>query len=236
MEYEKYIVPIYTSQESKTEPDENDFNGNGIIIGKFLITAGHVVMNDDIPVNTIENVWFKYNNVPYKLSESPIYYEYDKPYQVIGCSTLQKLDLAIYVIETEINSPIEFVNDTDDYKYRDCSYYGYTMNEDSNQLDFDVVDQMQVYLKATERRGDCCYYIDNCYEVTTNYLFKKGNSGGSIFQNDRFVGLFVALPYDENHNPLTNKYRCVSAKYINNIIQSLQCSLSSQNVVSLKTS
>jgi hypothetical protein len=216
MKYEKYIVPIFTSDESKTTPSENDFNGNGVIIGKHFITAAHVVKRDKTTDQLFTNVWFKFDEKFYKLT-NPVYFEYDKNVKAIDKNTFCKLDLSIYAIDETIKSPIDFIENQSEYL--DCYYYGYSMNEDNKQLNYDIALSPKVYAKTTERRGGNPYVIENCFRYDTKYPLTKGNSGGAIFHDNKFVGLLVSVAENEQYIPIW--YRCISAKYINEKIKHL---------------
>ena len=219
MEYEKYIVPIFTSDESKTTPSENDFNGNGVIIGKHFITAAHVVKRDKTTDQLFTNVWFKFEEQFYKLTE-PIYIRYAEDTQMMEANKVRTFDLAIYDINEFVNSPIEYADEQDDYL--NCSYYGYSMNEKTKQLSYDVVDTMKIYTKVVDNRNSRPpYYIDNCYEFCPEKELKHGNSGGAMFQGNKFVGLFVSIPLNKENKPIIYRSRCISAKYISEIINSL---------------
>ena len=155
MENNKYIVQIFISKDFDSMPVEDDFNGNGIIIGNYLITAGHVVENNETPAKPVKNVWFKFENELYKISEAPLCFEKGEQYQKIGDKTLLKLDLAIYSIEEKIHSSIEFVDNQKEYT--NCSYYGYSMNEETKQLMTNHTNSIKVYTNTPERRQDVVY-------------------------------------------------------------------------------
>lgn len=205
MDYKKYIVPIYTSKEPKSEPSVSNCYGTGFIIGKYLITAGHVVDGFDY-------VWYKFDGFYHQLT-NPIDFELGREecYRIeqLNAETTIRVDLAIYEIG-ECGSPLQLGWFR---KGITCVYYGYTLTDNSVQECF--FESLPLYKNI--RHNDLI--LANC-----NFLECKdivpGNSGGPLLDENKVVGMVVA---DYKRQDGTLKGCCsLSSLYIRYKLSSLK--------------
>ena len=172
MNYFKYIVPIFTSKESKDEPSPDDYCGTGFIVGNYLITAGHVVYG-------FKYVWYKFDGRFYLLPKFEVCelgrYEENR-YNRIDKDMIIKEDLAIVEIG-DCDSPLKFGIQDEDMS---CVYHGYSFKDGAIKEDHINID-----LNIKRDKFINCKY--------SKYLdFVSGNSGGPIFNGDCIVGMLVS--------------------------------------------
>lgn|GEM_PF-919170 len=195
-----YVVWITSNQvstnEETNELEKSVHNGNGVLVGDLLITAGHVVKKGS-------DHTFRFNDHIFKL----------KDLEEIFISTAKEnyeYDLAVYKI-SGINSPLTLSPKKPEINHILTSK-SYSMGKGYIACDATVID-------TSEESG--LYY-----GVETSVSLKEGSSGSPLFDGNQVFGIIVAGNNDKNEkvNPELSLNTCyvLSSSAINEIINQIK--------------
>ncbi|MCR4848598.1 MAG: hypothetical protein K5920_07115 [Bacteroidales bacterium] len=205
-EYDKYMVPLFIVKNDDT------FIGNGVIIGKYLVTAAHVSICSTCKRN-IQYLYFRYEGYYVEINDSMVVFDGRCGSGKVSpdkCGNHD--DLIVYELNEIYNSfklsdnSIKPGDELANSPFRRDGHNRYIIKQDKFVC--------KVVALKEGRLGNQTYPWENCFRVTNEWFFSPGNSGSALFKKDVVYGILITANQD-GHGPCGT---VIEAKYIKIII------------------
>ena len=171
MELEQFVLPIFDVLGSQC--------GCGFFVGNHFITAGHVVLECNLPLI----IFYKRKKLQLN-SDNLINLKYEKKVTTdIKCG-----DIAIFALE-DINSPLVLADYIPTYgrKLICISFDTIVLNSDPNSSIFENNEKISMVKTIASVREE---QQGNFFACNTESILHKGNSGSPLIDSDnRVVGI-----------------------------------------------
>lgn len=212
-----FIIRLYRDKRDK---DDNSWIGSGAIVGHYLVTVAHVMI-DKKTGDFLSHLYYKHGECTsdeyYEITENDLLYD--------GRTGLNDdvdnihHDLLIFKLPEPSSSPFIF-NDSDFeiplevYARSDGGYkYGYSYCR------HEVIDKKGIDYKETKSGKYIPVEWDNCLLTTGN--FSQGNSGTPIYRQETIYGLLIGYIRPPN-DPTKVLYNFIDARYISEKIAEIE--------------
>lgn len=202
--YDKYFVPIFADAKMMM------FRGNGVIVGKNLITAAHVAQSDS-PRNLKDNrinyssMWFLYDNNLIRITDENLIFDGRNAEDENGAHK----DLAVYQLD-DLKSDLVLndskITESDEFDIMPKKYCdGIKINREVQ------VCKIESLVSITGVNGNKVW--TNCYDIHAIHDFYNGDSGGPVFVKNVIYGILI-----EVYNKEENKGIVLDSRFIKDII------------------
>lgn len=201
----KYLVAFY----SKKDDDDDSWCGTGVIVGDYLITVAHIMIDKkDGKMVEIEKLFFKYNDMSYCLDSSNIIYDgrkdlykdTDNIHHDLIVAKIDGISSPLVLNATPIKLPLDV--------------YSLTLIPPKIPLcpnHFTILESVSKHYDEEMRPSTW----ENCLLVTGNY--KNGNSGTPIFRENTIFGLLIEQTISYCHKE--DVYNFIDSSYICKVIE-----------------
>jgi V8-like Glu-specific endopeptidase len=194
---DKYLVPIFA---------ENGvvYRGNGVIVGKYLITAAHVAQSEHEEVNYSE-LCFWFEGQPYPVSDKDIVFDGRGKEDENGVHK----DLIVYKLdEFEGN----FVCNEEEIN-EGLTLFSYPYNKYDESVKFSG-GNCSIVSKEVRSGRDNNEIWKNCFKVNYPWRIGPGNSGSPVFVKNVIYGILI-----EKYEKGDGAYgKVLDARYIKSVI------------------
>jgi len=206
-DYDKFLVPIFIKKDNI-----NSFNGNGVIVGKFLITADHVVRHEDGYGQITRTAFFEYMGNLKKVVDKQIVHKGKDGVELWESS--EHDDVCVYELEDI---------------YSDFKLYEGLSNEEAFEigLQLGMKSYRRVAINSIKAEDRICSVISlevfrsnvkwiNCFGIkqTCDSIY-PGNSGSALFKNKVVYGILIQA----KQNGFFDMGTVIKAEYIKKCIK-----------------
>lgn len=167
----KYLVPLFLNE------DISSHNGNGVIVGNYLITAAHVARSKD-KKNNYSKLYYVYEGNLKEVGDEQVIHDGR------GYSDTDKIhdDLIIYKLDASYNSFRFYDEKLADVRF--CSKV-FDYDEGKNKIISTPIET--IYNRPNSK-------WNNCFDVRLGYdKYICGNSGCALFIQDVLYGIFIKI-------------------------------------------
>lgn len=212
----EYLVPIFL------EKDDICPQGNGVIIGSYLITAAHVAQSEDKSIN-YNKLYYKHDGSIKEVNNEYLVHDGRNVNDKDGCRD----DLIIYKLDKSYDF-FKFCND-ELRENMNLTSMPFICDKDNGIVrPFYITAYYigQSYISKYTQEETNCYR--NCYYVKCRFNDKyiNGNSGCALFVDDILYGILIAVKgYGSKCNVFEiENYTVLDAKYIKECIDEYELS------------
>lgn len=175
LENDKYLVPIFVENGTV-------YRGNGVIVGKYLVTAAHVAQS----VNEKENyseLSFVFQKQSHTISDKDIVFDGRGKEDEDGVHN----DLIVYKLD-EIES--SFVNNIEEIE-EGMRLASYPLNECDGCVEYrsggcSIVSKEVFSFDKNEK-----FIWKNCFKVCFPWMIRHGDSGSPVFSKNVIYGILI---------------------------------------------
>ncbi len=206
----KYLVRLYLEKGN-----EDSWCGSGVIVGAYLITVAHVMMDKDTK-SFFDQLLYTYENEQYCVTECDIVYDgrldlYDDVNNIHH-------DLLVFKLPPCFSSP--FVLNNSDFGIpldvcakTDGNRYGYSFDI------YKIIKGEGVHHNEIQPGKYEQIMWDNCFLTTGKFI--PGNSGTPVYRHEIVYGLLIGKTWLPD-NPCQEFYNFIDARYIRMIIAEIE--------------
>lgn len=173
---EDFIVPIHSKREKSYHC------GCGVIVGNYLVTAGHVAKEKTTGA-LLHNIFVLFDNDFIELKDDDIVYDGRQNEDVDGIHD----DLIIYRFK-EVISPFCL---KDDELRETLHLYTKTFDYDSSQDNLHLSGTECNVLSLQSSSSDNTNQWLNCFVVNNPSTYKEGNSGCPVYRKQNVYGILL---------------------------------------------
>ncbi len=177
----KYFVPMFSDK------DLTNFRGNGVIIGKYLISAAHVSQSYHRSKKNRENyyqMWFKYDNSCIMITDDDLIFDG----RLFDDEDGNNKDVVIYQLK-EIKSDLilseQKVMVTKNLKFRPIRFYDGMLDKNPGESPCTICSEVV----KSGKNGNLIW--KNCFKVNFPHRIDNGDSGSPIYLNNIVFGILI---------------------------------------------
>ena len=206
-EYDKFLVPIF-----KEKDDAESFNGNGVVVDNYLISAAHVA-NSKKCKKPLPYLYFLFEGRLEKVDDSMIIHDgRGGEGELVPDKDGIHDDLIVYKLEKKYNSFKLSEKKAEKDMVLMMKPYKFNNGIVANNQTFDC-EVVRRYAKEQENSTE---YWTNCCTIHILLGSEKGDSGSALFRGETLYGILIRGAIWGNNG---RQYDMLDAAYINKIIK-----------------